>query len=132
MDGPADIRFGICELLDRTVVVVGVDAEPCRLTLDTALRVFEAARWRRMLADAFGPDEEFVRAVADSCDTDGRMNLVDGRHIASGRDWDGAARVARRHTPESYNVSSRTSEQEVLHNWLHSSRIQADSAPVTD
>ena len=47
MHGPGDLGFGIGDLLDRAVVVVGEDAEARRLTLDPALRILEAARRRR-------------------------------------------------------------------------------------
>ena len=78
--GPGDFRFGVGDFIDRSVVVVGEDAEPRGLTLDPALRVFEAAGriWR--LADPFRTDEELIGTVADPCDPDRRVNLVYGCH----------------------------------------------------
>ena len=70
MHGPGDVGLGVGDLLDGVVVVVGEDAEARRLALDAALRVLEAARRVGLLAEAFGADEELVRAVADAGDTD--------------------------------------------------------------
>ena len=111
MHRPVDIRFGIGDLLDRAVVVMRVDTESRCLTFDPALRILEAASWSRMLSVAFGPDEELVRTVADSCDADGRMNLVNGRHIVSGRDWAGNTRWRDAKPRESNNDSFAMSEQ---------------------
>jgi hypothetical protein len=75
---PGDFRFGVGDFIDRSVVVVREDTELCGLTLNPALRVFEAAGriWR--LADPFRTDEELVWAVADTCDADRRVNFVHG------------------------------------------------------
>src|SRR5262245_6596160 len=83
MYGPSDISLSIADLFHRAVVVMREDTKARRLAFYAALCVLKAA-WRvRFLANEFRPDKELVRTVPDSCDTDRRVNLVDGCHLSS-------------------------------------------------
>jgi hypothetical protein len=96
------------------------DVEPRSLSLNAALPILKAAGWVGSFPNAFGPDKELVGTVANTRDPNGRMNLIDSRHISSVADAWSALTVA----PQDLQIAYRCTATPVI----SSSSTDAESA----